>query len=222
VKFCVLLSCIRRAAIVKIGQPGELHFIQCERAGPPAALLCLELKEIMERTWWRSGNSYEAGGRAGEDPEGPPTVPKKLQYGRRWPGELAESGGRNRHQEVIMKQFLRACVFLILVTSAGHAQTTVFIQERVTVSHALAGYADLGMTKTPAEGITVALCSSDWSTVLASTQTNARGYFSLEAPKAGSIFYLRLSAPGVNPYQLRVRIKKGARSELRVHLSNAA
>jgi hypothetical protein len=119
-------------------------------------------------------------------------------------------------------KFLSVCLLLILAGSAGHAQTTVFIQEKVAVSRALAGYADIGITKTPAEGITVALCSSDWSRVLASTQTDARGYFSLETPKTGDLFYLRLSAPGVNPYQVRVRIKKNARSELRVHLSNAA
>jgi len=120
------------------------------------------------------------------------------------------------------RQFLRGCLFLTLAASAAHAQATVFIQEKVAVSRALAGYADIGITKTPAEGITVALCNSDWSTVLASTQTDARGHFFLATPKTGDLFYLRLSAPGVNPYQLRVRIKKDARSELRVHLSNAA
>ena len=120
------------------------------------------------------------------------------------------------------RNFFGACVLVILAGSAGHAQTTVFIQEKVSVSRALAGYADIGITKTPAEGITVALCSSDWSTVLASTQTDARGYFVLETPKAGDLFYLRLSAPCVNPYQLRVKVKKNARSELRIHLSNAA
>ena len=93
------------------------------------------------------------------------------------------------------RQSLRACLFLVLTGSAGRAQTTVFVQEKVAVSRDLAGYADIGITKTPAEGITVALCSSDWSTVLASTQTDARGYFFLDTPKTGSLFYLRLSAP---------------------------
>ncbi|MGE0406554.1 MAG: hypothetical protein AB7O65_09655 [Candidatus Korobacteraceae bacterium] len=119
-------------------------------------------------------------------------------------------------------KLLVVCFLVILAGSVGHAQTTVFIQEKVSVSHALAGYADIGITKAPAEGITVALCSSDWSTVLASTQTNVRGYFFLETPKTGDLFYLRLTAPGVNPYQLRVRIKKNVRSELQIHLSNAA
>jgi hypothetical protein len=110
----------------------------------------------------------------------------------------------------------------VLGTFVDHAQTTVVIQEKLAVSRALAGYADIGITKTPAEGITVALCNSDWSTVLAATQTDVRGYFSLETPKTGGVFYLRLSAPGVNPYQLRVKIDNNAPSELRIHLSNAA
>ena len=70
-----------------------------------------------------------------------------------------------------------ACLLLMLGTFLDHAQTTVVIQEKVSVSRALAGYADIGITKTPAEGITVALCNSDWSTVLATTQTDVRGYF---------------------------------------------
>lgn len=119
------------------------------------------------------------------------------------------------------RKFLGACLLVILVASVGRAQNTV-IQEWVSVSRALAGYADLGITEVPAEGITVTLCGSDWITVLASTQTDERGYFSLETPKTGDLFYLRLSAPGVNPYQLRVRIENTARSELRIHLSSAA
>jgi hypothetical protein len=112
-------------------------------------------------------------------------------------------------------------LFLIPV-AAGRGQTTVFIQEKVAVSRALAGYADIGITKRPAEGITVALCAPGWGAVLATTQTDAQGYFFLKTPTAGPLFFVRLSAPGVNPYQLRVRIKKNAPSELRIHLSNAA
>ena len=110
-------------------------------------------------------------------------------------------------------------LFLIAV-ALGPGQTTVFVQEKVAVSRVLAGYADIGTTNTPAEGITVALCAPGWSAVRATTQTDAQGYFFLKTPMAGTLFYLRLSAPGVNPYQLRVRIKKNA-PELRIHLSNA-
>lgn len=44
---------------------------------------------------------------------------------------------------------------------AGRAQTTVIVQEGVSVSRALAGHADIGITKVPADGITVELCSPD-------------------------------------------------------------
>lgn len=104
---------------------------------------------------------------------------------------------------------------------AGRAQTTVIVQEGVSVSRALAGHADIGITKVPADGITVELCSPDWQTALASTKTDKNGYFTLEKPKSGDLFYVRLSAPGVNPYLLRVRIKKHGAKELLIHLSNA-
>jgi hypothetical protein len=115
--------------------------------------------------------------------------------------------------------FVGLCLFL--ATAAGNAQTTVFIQEKVSISRVLAGHVDIGITKVPAEGITVELCSSDWKTVLASTKTDANGHFFLEKPKSGEMFYVRLSAPGVNPYQLRVQLKKHGPQELKIHLSNA-
>jgi hypothetical protein len=114
-----------------------------------------------------------------------------------------------------------ASLFLILEVPPGRAQSTIVIQEKVAVSRVLAGHADIGIVKTPAEGITVELCGSGWHDVLASTTTDAKGYFLLDKPKTGNLFYLRLSAPGVNPYELRVRTKKSGRPELQIHLSNA-
>jgi hypothetical protein len=73
----------------------------------------------------------------------------------------------------------------------------------------------------PANDVTVELCNSDWKSVLDSTKTNEKGYFSLERPATGKLFYIRFSAPGMNIYQLRVRIEKHAAPELTIHLSNA-
>jgi hypothetical protein len=58
--------------------------------------------------------------------------------------------------------------------------------------------------------------------VIASANTDDHGYFSLAKPAVGKLFYIRLSAPGINPYQLRVRIKKNGPPELIIHLSIAA
>lgn len=106
-------------------------------------------------------------------------------------------------------------------TGVAHAQSTVIVQEQVSVSRVLAGHADIGITRAPAEGITVELCSSDWQTVVSSATTDKNGYFSFERPTASGLSYIRLSAPGVNSYQLRVRLKRHGAKELNIHLSNA-
>jgi hypothetical protein len=117
-------------------------------------------------------------------------------------------------------RLLLSCGFMFFFAVAiGHAQNTVIVQKWVSVSRALAGHADFGMSKVPADGITVELCSPDWHSVLASTKTDRNGYFSLDKPKSGELFYVRLSAPGVNPYQLRVRLDKSTGKELAIHLS---
>jgi hypothetical protein len=110
-------------------------------------------------------------------------------------------------------------VFFVAVI--GHAQNTVIMQKWVSESRALAGHANIGLDRGPADGITVELCSPGWKTVLASTKTDRSGYFSLDKPKSGDLFYIRLSAPGVNPYQLRVRLNKSTGKELAIHLSIA-
>lgn len=110
---------------------------------------------------------------------------------------------------------------LLFVVGTGHS-TTLVVQQRISVSRALAGHAYVQVSNSPADGITVELCSSDWKTVIASTKTDERGYFLLEKPATRGLFYLRLSAPGMDIYQLRVRIKKHAAKELAIYLSVAS
>jgi hypothetical protein len=117
--------------------------------------------------------------------------------------------------------FLSIVFTVFLVVAIGHAQNTVIMQKWVSVSRALAGHANIGLDRGPAEGITVELCSAGWKTVIASTKTDRNGYFSLHTPKSGELFYIRLSAPGVNAYQLRVRLNKSTGKELAIHLSVA-
>ena len=117
------------------------------------------------------------------------------------------------------RQLALGVVFLWAMTNA-HA-TMIVEQKEVSVSHALAGHVAVLGTEEPASGVTVELYSSDWKTVLASTKTDAKGHFSLEKPRNGKLFYIRLSAPGMNIYQLRVRIDSRATQELKIHLSVA-
>jgi hypothetical protein len=118
------------------------------------------------------------------------------------------------------KRFLLLGLALFLGVGTGHS-TMLVVQKGISVSRTLAGHADVGGTNVPANGVTVELCSSNWKTVLASTKTDEKGYFSLKRPATGKLFYVRLSAPGMDIYQLRVRIKKHAARELTIHLSVA-
>jgi hypothetical protein len=118
----------------------------------------------------------------------------------------------------------RLCLLLglVLLLAVVTGQSTILIeQKQISVSRALAGHAVVETTSAPATGVTVELCSSDWKSVLGSTKTDENGYFSLEKPMTGKLSYIRFSAPGMNIYQLRVRIERHAAPELTVHLSNA-
>jgi len=99
--------------------------------------------------------------------------------------------------------------------------TELVTQKEISVSRALAGHVLVWGTDEPASGVTVDLCSSDWKTVATSTKTDEKGHFSLELPatgKTGKLFYIRVSAPGMDMYELRVRIIKHATQELTIHL----
>jgi hypothetical protein len=127
------------------------------------------------------------------------------------------------HHEITMKtrkRLLTSGIILFLSVGTGHSTMTV-VQKQMSVSRTLAGHVEIGETNVPAIGVTVELCSSNWKTVLASTKTDEKGYFLLEKAAPRKLFYIRLSAPGLNIYQLRVRIEKRAAPELTIHLSNA-
>jgi hypothetical protein len=107
-----------------------------------------------------------------------------------------------------LRLFFISVVLCFFFAGYGHSQTALIVQEKVSISQALAGHVNVGMAQEPAKGVKVELCSPDWKTVIASANTDDHGYFSLEKPASGKLFYIQLSAPGINPYRLRVRIQK--------------
>jgi hypothetical protein len=109
---------------------------------------------------------------------------------------------------------------LLLAARTGYSTTRV-VQEKISVSRALAGHVLVRGTDEPARGVTVELCSPDWQTVLASTKTDEQGHFLLEQPTTGKLFYIRVFGPNMDIYELRVRIKKQATEELTIRLSIA-
>jgi hypothetical protein len=120
----------------------------------------------------------------------------------------------------IPKRLVVQALVLFLAVGTGHSTMRV-VQKEVSVSRALAGHVLVRGTDEPANGVTVELCSSDWKTVLTSTKTDEKGHFSLEQPARGKLFYIRVSAPGMDIYELRVRIKTRADRELTIRLSVA-
>ena len=118
------------------------------------------------------------------------------------------------------KGVLLGIVFFFSVALSGLAQSTIVVQEDVIFSRSLSGHINVGLEKVAGKGITVELCSSDWKTVLASTKSDNHGYFSFQKPP-GELFNMRLSSPGVNPLQLRVRVNRRAAHDLTIHLSVA-
>jgi hypothetical protein len=113
-------------------------------------------------------------------------------------------------------------IVLILVVHPVHAQNELIIQEKISVSSELAGHVDIQMTGAPATGVKVELYSSDWKTVLASTTTDGNGHFSLAKAPGSKLFYVQVSSPGMNPYRLRVRVRRNATHDLTIHLSVAS
>jgi Carboxypeptidase regulatory-like domain len=112
-------------------------------------------------------------------------------------------------------------VAIIFWATCAHATQSV-LQKWVSVSRSLGGQVVVLGTDEPASGVTVELCSSGWKKVIASTKTDDKGHFSLEPLAKSNLFYLRVSAPGMDIYQLRVRIDKHAGQELNIHLSVAS
>jgi hypothetical protein len=138
-----------------------------------------------------------------------PTLPKRLQF-----VEARLSAGIGR---IISMRLVLLILFVFLAVRPGHSTERV-VQEEISISRALAGHVLVPGTDEPADGVTVELFSPDWKKVLTSTKTDKRGYFSLEQPKTGKLFYIRVSAPGMDIYELRVRIKKQAAQELTIRL----
>jgi carboxypeptidase-like protein len=120
----------------------------------------------------------------------------------------------------IFKQLGSLVLINFLAAETGYA-TTLVVQKEISVSRALAGQVLVKGTDEPADGVTVELRSSDWKDVLASTKTDAKGHFSLQTPKTGKLFYIRVSASGMDIYELRVRINRHSAQELAIRLSVA-
>ena len=115
------------------------------------------------------------------------------------------------------KLLLAGVVFSV---TCAHA-TELVEQKWVSISRSLAGQVVVSGTEEPMSGVTVELCDPGWKDVIATVKTDSKGRFSLEPVTKSKLFYLRVSAPGMNIYRLRVRIDKHKAQELNIHISVA-
>jgi hypothetical protein len=143
--------------------------------------------------------------------DNPPGTPRGAYY---------YSDGAVRINTMTVKPAKLLLLGIAFVALCGNA-TELVVQNEVSVSRALAGQVAVLGTGEPANGVTVDLCTPDWKSVIASTRTDDKGHFSLEQAGNTKLFYLRVSAPGMDIYQLRVRIDKYAGQELNIRLSIA-
>jgi len=120
---------------------------------------------------------------------------------------------------MIQRLLLLGLVF-IFAMSTGSATMKV-VQKNISFSRRLAGHVHVLGTDESVNGATVDLYTSDWKTVVVSTKTDDKGYFSLDKIAREQLFYIRVSAPGMDVYDLRVRIEKQAAQELTIRLSVA-
>lgn len=126
-----------------------------------------------------------------------------------------------------MRSFARPLCLVLLLSLAiplANAQYSIR-EERPRLSRALTGHVFVGpeaANREPLSDITVELCTPNWQSVLTSTKTDKNGYFLLEKPASGKLFYLRFRASGFNPYELRVRIKRFGPKELKLYMQIAA
>ena len=121
-----------------------------------------------------------------------------------------------------MSASISKLLFVGLILCATCAHATELVEQRwVSVSRSLSGQVAVLGTDEPVSGVTVELCDPGWKQVIRSTRTDNNGHFSFEQVAKSKLFYLRVSAAGMNIYQLRVHIDKHAGQELNIHLSVA-
>ena len=61
-------------------------------------------------------------------------------------------------------------------------------------------------------------CAREPGHILASTKTNANGFFSLPGAEKGKAYYLHLSSPGFDPMQITVKLRFYSWGRLRIKL----
>lgn len=165
--------------------------------------------------------SFQCGSIAKIEAKGSASLFKEIQYWCWRTCECSPPRGEHRHQAITWKNTkCLTCLVILCVldrmvkSSSNHSRCA-----GTCAGKSLSGHVNIRLERRE-EASRSNLCRPDWETVLSSTKMDDKGYFSLEEPP-GNLFYLRFSSPGVNPFQVKVRINKDARHDMSIHLNIA-
>jgi hypothetical protein len=103
-------------------------------------------------------------------------------------------------------------LLLFLAAAQGLSQTETVEYKKVFSVRTLSGIVhDHSPSEQPVKGAKVEEMSEGWTTTLNVVFTDERGFFSIPTPLGRDTHYLRLSAYGFNPVQIKVHLSRWAR-----------
>ena len=96
----------------------------------------------------------------------------------------------------------------------------VDLYEEEYTSQTLSGLVLIGDAPDGVMGVLVEVCGPGWKDSIHSTRTDSKGHFSFPtlAPENEDLYYLRLSADGVNTTLVKVRIKPSGPKRVTLHM----
>lgn len=118
--------------------------------------------------------------------------------------------------------FLRIGVAIILsVSSLPYSRATqgfsVVQLANIQVARALEGTV-VDPADSPVAGVEVCEMSPEWKTVLRTTKTDKDGKWSLSQVRGRNVYYLRFTAYGFDPLEVRIKISRMKSKKLRFKL----
>lgn len=110
-----------------------------------------------------------------------------------------------------------AVLWLGLWSIHSHCQVEVVQYAKVFRAHRLAATI-LDYDEKPVANVHVQVCAPDWKNCGETATTNPNGEFSIPSLTAKRLYYLRLSAPGFNPLEVKIRTSRFGKDNLVLHM----
>lgn len=132
----------------------------------------------------------------------------------------ADGGGMRSSAKARMTTFkpFVLSAFLAMPLMA-HALETVQYSRVFSARH-LAGVA-MDWSGATIANVKVEICKAHWADCFVSTMTKVGGEFSFPSERGAAIYYLRLSCPGFDPLEVKVRLRTFAPKQLKLRMNVA-